>query len=400
MKKLLSFILCVLILTACGQNMPHDNSRSEIQSTLTASPVITPTPYPAESAISGEAPLYIKELLYRLMYGGMIYDDWSGAEQLIANHLFGFYINNEVYDNYDELSAEYGTIRSNGKDWLAIPSDVYQQYIFDCFGSGTPPLNAIWEYVDEADVYKVDSYFSKPSVYDVKITDYTEENGQLTIEYTSTYYDGNIHQRIMKAKQTEAGWQYLSNGYDENIPYTEPFPAVNMEKEKLTDYAMTLAEHIVEYGRTGSYSLADVNPENISRLFMTMYMYTEEGMENRTDHPYLSVINYEPSKNSYSLSRAQMMAHQLYGIENWFVPYTGYHYTTQTFANPTEIGWGFGPAARDISAAYISADEIRVDIYAENAEAEEKYNFTVYFDVMTENDCTFLRFNEMTAQKL
>ena len=69
-----------------------------------------------------------------------------------------------------------------------------------------------------------------------------------------------------------------------------------------------------------------------------------------------------------------------------------------TYTNPTEIGWGFGPQTRDISAEYISDSRIRVNIHAENPEAEKKYNFAVYFDVMTEDGCTFLRFNEMTME--
>ncbi|MBQ3007980.1 MAG: hypothetical protein IJD80_00180, partial [Oscillospiraceae bacterium] len=77
-----------------------------------------------------------------------------------------------------------------------------------------------------------------------------------------------------------------------------------------------------------------------------------------------------------------------------------YNSETMTYTNPTEIGWGFGPIARDISTNYISAERIQVNIFAENPEAEVKYNFTVLFDIMTENGCTFLRFNEMTMQKL
>ena len=403
MKRFLALFLCFLVLTACRQNAGRDSSLSEVSTGNTLSSTDEAPVSPAEAVIEGEAPVYIKEALYSLVKGGMLYSNWDSADQLNGSHLFDFYVYNRVAGNYDELAAEYGTVRLMERDWLTIPAELCEGYISQHFGTGYPSLKGLWNYDSETDFYRINSYIGKSAEYAVSITDYTEENNIFTVEYISAYYDGKKHPRIMKAVNTDNGWQYISNGYNMAVPYTEPFPAVNMEKEKLIAYAMTLAEHIVEYGRNGNYHLADVKPDNISRLFMTMYMYAVPGRGNMTDHPYLSVIQYDPKLGgdcTSKLGRAQMMAQQLYGIENWFVPYEGYDYATNTFANPTEIGWGFGPAARDISANYISADKIQVNIFAENVEAEEKYNFTVLFDVMAENNCTFLRFSEMTMQKL
>lgn len=399
MKKLIAVILSFVLLTGCAGGTVPGSSIDRNSEQIVETPQL-----PSEKAIDGQAPLLVKDLLYRLMNGGILYHNWTSPDQLFATYMMQFYEYNVVKDNYDELVQQYGTVIFSEEEYLAIPADIYEKYIRDCFGADLPVLNTVWEYDRENNVYRIDDYFSGLSSYDVTITDYTEDNGLMTVKYTSVYYNGKIHHRIMKAQQCENGWQYLSNGFDNTPPQTDPFPAVNMEKEKLTSYAMALAKQMVEYGRHGNYNLADVTQENASRLFMTNFIFTFESSKSyNPDYPYKNIvkrISENSSTITYPLNRVQMIAYQLYGFDDWFVPTAEYDYDTMYYGGETDVGWGFGPVVREISAETLAEDRIKVNIYAENVEAEEKYNFAVYFDVMTENRNTFLRFSEMTMETL
>lgn len=399
MKKFLFSIVLAVFLVACNQQVTDIKTESS-----TPQPTEIPvaeTVSLATQRIKGDAPEYAKELLYDLIVSNMLFTNWDNPDQLYPNKLYDFYEYSIVNDNKSRLKEMYGTIPLRGSEYIAIPAEVFDQYICTLFGYAPEKLKQnMWGYVESEHVYAFRDYSSNAYFYDAEITNYTEDNGILTVDYTAIHYDDTPFKRIMKAVQIADGWQYLSNNFDYTAPQTEPYPIKNMNGEQLIDYAMTLAEHISEYSRTGNYQLADVKPENISILFSTMYMYISPNHGNRTIHPYTDIIHYSGSDCYYQLNRAQMVAYQLFGFENWYVPSTDYDMRTMTYSNPTEIGWGFGPVAREISAKYITNNKIQVDILAENMEAEEKYNFTIYFDVITENNITFLRFSEMVTKNI
>ena len=400
MKRLMAIFLSLCILCGCSTT-DSSNINSESENSTITQPAPTPQ---AWETINGNAPSYAKKLLYDLVYSEMIYWDLENGDGTLPYRLHSYYENCVIGKDIDEFIGLYGTVEVYNQDYLAIPADIYEKHLCDTFGVTAEFLRETGNYKAEDNVYIFDTYFHKPSLTPVHIIGYNEKDGYLTVEYTAEYYNGNSHQRVMQARQTATGWQYIVNKYNITPPQTNPYPMVNMEKGDLPDTAAILARHMVEYGRSGNYKLTDVKPENASRLFMTNYIFTFETSKNYSEnYPYKNFAKYVDSRSGdvvYQLNYAQMIAYQLYGFENWFVPTTDYNSETMTYTNPTEIGWGFGPIARDISTNYISAERIQVNIFAENPEAEEKYNFTVLFDIMTENDCTFLRFNEMTMQKL
>ena len=398
MKKILIIFLCFTIFTGCASTAEtSSNITVESESTALIQPVQTPRD---EETISGDAPLHAKKLLYDLVYSDLIYWDLENADGSLIYRLNLYYENCIIGKDIDKFIDLYGTIELYQRDYLAVPAEVYEKHLCDTFGVTASFLKETGNYKAEQNVYTFDTYFHEPSMKPVYITDYSEDDGCITVEYTAQYYNGNSHQRIMQAKQTDNGWQYTANKYNITPPQTEPYPAVNFNTEKLPDIAAALAKHMVEYGRSDNYKLADVKPENVNRLFMTNYIFTFENSKSYDEnYPYKNLVKYVDDRGGdiiYNLNHAQMIAYQLYGFENWFVPTTDYNSKTMTYTNPTEIGWGFGPQSRQISAEYVSDSKIKVLIYAENPEAEEKYNFTVYFDVMTEDGNTFLRFNEMT----
>lgn len=400
MKKLTAIILCFALLTGCAGGPATDSSSNSINEN---SQIVQPVPTPREEeAVGGNAPLHAKKLMYDLAYSDMIYWDLDSGDGTLPYRRHSYYENCIIGKDIDKFIDLYGTVEFYQRDYLAVPAEIYEKHLCDTFGVEADFLKDTGNYVAEHNVYVFDTYFNEPPKTPVDITGYSEKNGCITVEYTAHYYNGNSHRRVMQAKQTANGWQYTANKYNITPPQTEPYPMTNMKSEKLPDIAAVLAKHMVEFGRSGNYKLADVKPENVIRLFQTNYTFTFENSGNYNEnYPYKNLAEYVNDKSGdivYHLNHAQMIAYQLYGFENWFVPTTDYNSETMTYTNPTEIGWGFGPQTRDISAEYISDSRIRVNIHAENPEAEKEYNFAVYFDVMTEDECTFLRFNEMTME--
>ena len=374
MKKLLSILLCILMLTACGQNDTADSS-SQINPTLSDS----------VSSDSAETVLALEDAVQAavadIVTGNLAIETWRDGARL----------DNEKYIRFFDyvVPSDY------------VSADVYETFMYETFGVTADVLRQHSKYSAGKKLYDLmGRYIHRNNDY--KFCGYTADGDIIKVEYI-IYSPMDIPRyRILTMQKTGSMLKYISNTIDTRYSYAPEVQPVNLKQENLLQHARALAEHLAEM-KGGTYRLSDLKPENILWVIRTVFMfgYDDFSRGNNVEYyPYNTYLKYNGGDAVYTLKQAQIIAYQLFGFENWFVDDEIFDKEINRYIQPTELGFGFGPVAREISPVYISGDRIQVDISAENIESEEKYNFKVIFDIITENDCTFLRFNEMTMQKL
>ena len=197
----------------------------------------------------------------------------------------------------------------------------------------------------------------------------------------------------------------------------------NQQSEIWLQRASALTTHLVNdsfppeatNGFPTPNSLAASDDGNtIYRFIYAQYKYFDEptdpyyGLFDAKNNIYVNtVFNPETNQNVSSLiaavplSKAQLIAYQVFGVENWFYDpdYDIFNQESQCFQFPLEVGPYSSYTAQNLSTEQIDAQTIAVsfDLVGSDHVAKNYGRYQVIYQLLTEQDKQFLRFDHFEA---